>query len=61
MTVSSSLSAVSSFSVRSFSAALSVSVSLASWSTSANVFSNCSSIDFLSCSSRSGVGGEMKG
>lgn len=61
MTVSSSASASLSFSFRCTSAALISSVSLDSCSTSVKAFSNCSSIDFLSDSSLSGVGGATRG
>ena len=60
-TDSSSCSAVSRRSVRLFSAALSSSVSVLSWSSRAKAFSNDWSIVCLSCSSCGGVGGAMSG
>jgi hypothetical protein len=60
-TESSSVRATSSRVVRSVSAALSADVSFDSCSNRAKARSNCSSISFLSRSSRSGVGGAIKG
>lgn len=61
ITLSTSLNAASSRSVRARSDNFSSSVSFASWSSKENAFSNESSMAFLSCSSCGGVGGAIMG
>jgi hypothetical protein len=61
ITLSTSVSAASSLSVRACSDDFNSSVSFASWSRRENAFSNESSIAFLSDSSCGGVGGAIMG